>query len=297
MRTLLILSLPLAAFGQSLPDPAVSIETQGAFRIVKANGIPNHPTGTFPNRGNPHRIQAQNHLYRLPLHPSQAAQLTPLERQPFGVALNGIPFDPNTAEFWNDDRRSGWRYAAMTGHLRLGTDQNHAHVQSTGAYHYHGIPTGLLRQLPGSDEETLLLVGYAADGFPIYVETSGEGPRPSYQLKEGLRPDGPGGAFDGRFLADFEYVDGLGDLDEANGTFGSTPEYPEGIYHYYLTDTFPFVPRYFKGTPDPSLRHRGRGPSGQRQLRNASEERSGPPRSALGPDQRGPRLPGAPPRR
>ncbi len=28
---------------------------------------------------------------------------------------------------------------------------------------------------------------------------------------------------------------GLGDLDEHNGRFSSTPEYPNGIYCYYIT--------------------------------------------------------------
>ena len=36
-------------------------------------------------------------------------------------------------------------------------------------------------------------------------------------------------------IDDWNYVDGLGDLDECNGRFGPTPEYPEGIYHYVST--------------------------------------------------------------
>lgn len=52
----------------------------------------------------------------------------------------------------------------------------------------------------------------------------------------------------GTFTQDYEYVAGLGDLDECNGRFGVTPEHPEGIYHYYITDTFPFIQRCVKGT-------------------------------------------------
>jgi hypothetical protein len=34
----------------------------------------------------------------------------------FGVALNGVGFDPGTAEFWNNDRRGGWNHAALVPH-------------------------------------------------------------------------------------------------------------------------------------------------------------------------------------
>jgi len=51
----------------------------------------------------------------------------------------------------------------------------------------------------------------------------------------------------GTFAQDWEYVAGSGDLDECNGRFGVTPEFPEGIYHYYATDTYPFFQRCVKG--------------------------------------------------
>ena len=136
----------------------------------------------------------------------------------------------------------------------------------------------------------MLLIGWAADGFPVYtaygptVANDATSPikkmRSSYRLKEGIRPSGPGGAYDGRFTEDFEYVPGHGELDECNGRVGVTPEFPEGIYHYYITDEFPFISRYHKGTPDPSFGKRG----GQR--------RGGPGR---GPE-RGSRRPPPPPR-
>ncbi len=40
---------------------------------------------------------------------------------------------------------------------------------------------------------------------------------------------------------------GSGDLDECNGRTGVTPEFPNGIYHYYATDTYPFLQRCVKG--------------------------------------------------
>ena len=51
----------------------------------------------------------------------------------------------------------------------------------------------------------------------------------------------------GTFAQDWEYVAGSGDLDECNGRVGVTPEFPQGIYHYYATDTYPFFQRCVKG--------------------------------------------------
>jgi hypothetical protein len=113
------------------------------------------------------------------------------------------------------------------------------------------------------------LIGFAADGFPIYgaygytdpLDTTSPIKRitPSYQLRNitarTTLPDGtsavgptltqmvqimgPGApqiqAVLGAYLEDYEYVAGLGDLDESNGRFCKTPEYPNGIYCYFAT--------------------------------------------------------------
>ncbi|WP_299485681.1 YHYH protein [Acaryochloris sp. IP29b_bin.137] len=239
----------------------VTLEVKGDYRYITSNGIPDHQPGNFPNRGNPNRISPQKHQYRVPVRPQQAATITPMRRQPFGVALNGVPFDPGTAEFWNNDRQSGWRYNALSGSINLGLDDHHAHVQPTGAYHYHGLPTGLIASL--SSTQSMILVGYAADGFPIYAlkgytdaqdaNSELKQMKPSYRLKSGRRPDGPLGLYDGTFEQDYQFVQGAGDLDQCNGRVGVTPDYPQRIYHYYITETYPFIPRCFRGTPDSSF--------------------------------------------
>lgn len=62
--------------------------------------------------------------------------------------------------------------------------------------------------------------------------------------------DYPDGNFDGTYIQDYEYVDGLGDLDECNGRFGATPEFPNGTYYYVITDGFPRGPNCFVGNHD-----------------------------------------------
>ena len=82
----------------------------------------------------------------------------------------------------------------------------------------------------------------------------------SYRIRNGTRPDGPGGTYNGKFTQDWAFVSGAGDLDQCNGRFAVTPEYPNGTYHYVLTDTFPFIPRCWMGSPDASFtRLKGRG--------------------------------------
>lgn len=253
----------------------VTITERGDYRYIESNGMPDHATGRFPGRGNPHSISAQDYDFRVPLEPVAGDGFTPIDRVLMGVALNGVVFDPATAEYWNRDRNSGWRYEGIQGSDKtktLGLDQSNAHVQPTGAYHYHALPVGFINERGGLKQ--MLLIGYAADGFPIYGPYAYDDPndpdselremKSSWQLKQGNRPGGdrgPGGRHDGTFTQDFEFVEGSRDLDRANGRVGVTPQYPEGTYYYVLTGDFPFVPRYFRGEPDDSFRKRA-GPGG-----------------------------------
>lgn len=239
----------------------VTISIQNGLRIIQSNGIPDHVPGQFPNRGNPNTIRPIQHNYQVPVKPMVATSAGGGRGALFGVAINGIPFDPGTAELWNNDFR--FHYEALSGRLggRLGTDDSLAHVQPDGSYHYHGMPYALLKRL--QYDKKMALVGWAADGYPIYAQFAYKKPndpksglvklKSSYKLRAGDRTDGPSGPFDGSFASDFEYSKAFGDLDEHNGRTGVTPEFPKGTYYYVLTDTFPFVPRSFKGVPDRSF--------------------------------------------
>lgn len=125
-----------------------------------------------------------------------------------------------------------------------------------------GCPFGLLALLRYDASRHSPLVGYAADGYPIYALTGildGQLTQvaSSYVLKSGARPggDAPTGDYDGAFVQDYEYVSEFGDLDTCNGAFTQSAEYPNGTYAYFLTPEFPFVPRCFTGTPDAGFKH------------------------------------------
>ena len=244
----------------------VEIKERDQIRIVYSNGIANHHTGRFPNQGNPNQITAQNYRFSMSKQPLQNLTPTEVKLMAFGVAINGVPFDPGAAEWYLGDPQSGWNYNALAGAIPLGLDDNHAHVQPSGAYHYHGLPTGLLESLDLSSEKHSPIVGWAADGFPIYALYGFDSNsqevvemQSGFKLKVGDRPKGkhePGGYHDGTFVEDYVYSSEGTDLDECNGRFTRTPEFPEGTYAYFLTNTFPVIPRCFMGTPSNSFSKR-----------------------------------------
>lgn len=241
---------------QSVSPNEVSIAIEGDLRVITANAIPTHEIGAFPNPDNPNEVSAQDYVYSVPAAPEKASELTWLNQEFFGIAVNGVPFEAQTAEFWMGNRSLGWRYDALGGAVPLGIDANYAHVQPTGAYHYHALPVGLLQELNWNVDAHSPLVGWAADGFPIYAISgdAGDGPTSmtsSWVLKTGERPGGdlPTGTYDGTFNEDYEYVAGHGTLDECNGAVTYSEEFPEGTYAYFITDSFPSIGRCWAGTP------------------------------------------------
>ncbi|MDG1227290.1 MAG: YHYH protein [Polaribacter sp.] len=253
-------------------------------RVLSGNGIPNHQVGTFPSADNPNTITAQSVNKRFTLCPeiineSGIAVVGPALA--IAYALNSVKFDPATAGRCNDagecslaQGEGNWNIEAL-GHdtFNFGDDMNHAHVQPNGSYHYHGMPELLIEFL--GNTQGMTLVGWASDGFPVYarygytdannLDSGIKELIPSYRLKsepDTNRPNtltaiigGPSGGTTGlstpiemgAFTQDYEYVEGLGDLDECNGRFGVTPEFPEGVYYYVVTDDFPFFTRCLKG--------------------------------------------------
>src|SRR5690606_17817982 len=118
----------------------IEVTVTASPRTIRANGLPNHTTGEFPNAGNPNRISPQTYVFHLPRYGTRADHATPLVLpQPFGIAVNGVLFDPLAAEWYRGDPASGWTLEAIGPGASLGLDDNNAHVQPTGAYHYHGL--------------------------------------------------------------------------------------------------------------------------------------------------------------
>ena len=87
------------------------------------------------------------------------------------------------------------------------------------------------------------IVGWAYDGNPIYgpfgyidpvdIQSGVRIINPSYELQSNRVIDRPVGISAGFFIDDYQYT-GLGDLDRHNGRYCRTPEFPNGVYAYFV---------------------------------------------------------------
>jgi arylsulfatase A len=271
---------PYVAETASACDPAVIFanETTNAvcFDIVDhvrkcyTNNIPAHQYGPF---GGMNTIAGQDFEYSMCLYPELTTIATEIIEDPssqgcgggtiFGVSDQGINYSPFARLYWvnpnTQEENLDWHVEAD---FTLNMDLNGGHVNNVSRYHYHNIPTDYFNNdlnIDGSTHSPLL--GYAADGFPIYYKYLYSDPNDvnsnvssfnsSFQLKSGSRPgDGitaPNGIYDGNYVEDYDYNNSISELDECGGRFGVTPDYPDGTYYYVLTDNWPYIPRCMKG--------------------------------------------------
>ncbi|MEQ9229822.1 MAG: YHYH protein, partial [Cyclobacteriaceae bacterium] len=209
---------------------------------------------------------------------SSTSILNPTTLQPkykFGVALNGVPIDPAPAQpfiFEDGDGEFVWEWVFEPNNNMeaVGLDCAVAHVQPDGAYHYHGDMAPLAEQYQsgvstGTAPTSAVQIGWAADGFPIVYRygptANGSGVElleSGYQLKSGNRPgDGvnePCGEYNGKYTNDYEWVSGVGDLDECNGISRNITIGEQTFnYFYVITEDFPIISRCFSGTPNASF--------------------------------------------
>lgn len=251
---------------------AVCIQIDEKVRTFHSNNLPNHSFGTWPSN-NP--VSPQELTYYMCAFPQKADQFISLydagnfmggcsQYVEFGIGINGVRMAPYGARWFvnpnTQEENRDWNVEALE---MFSMDFNNSHSNGGGEYHYHGIPYSyFIDSLNIEGLEHSPIVGYAADGFPVYYKYVYSDPNNSnseinafesgYTLKPGNRPGNgvtaPDGPHDGFYVEDYEYLDNNWPLDECNGRFGVTPEYPEGTYYYVMTDNWPYIPRCFYGT-------------------------------------------------
>jgi hypothetical protein len=166
---------------------------------------------------------------------------------------------------WNRDAVVAERigFDCAKGHPAMG---NYHHHQNPSAFDLDLVPVSTVCNLYDSDGLYIIdstqhspLIGFAYDGFPIYgaygyQNTNGTGPivriQSGYQLRnitarthyaDGTDViDGPpiNSTYPlGRYREDYEFVANAAPeyLDEHNGRWCVTPEYPNGTYAYFCT--------------------------------------------------------------
>jgi hypothetical protein len=220
---------------------------------VTATCIPGYDIG--PWAGNPNIPANQNFLFKITRNPVQNTG-TPIATGlgHIGVFTNGVSiFNPKDAMSYMN--QNVWYQNAIVVEgpsfdLCLG------HPAPNGEYHHHLNPTCLY-----DDSVTILhspIVGFAFDGFPVYgahayANANGTGGitrmKSSYAkrnitsrttLPDGSTASSAGPTVSttyplGYYIEDYEYIAGSGDLDEHNGRFCVTPDYPSGMYCYFVT--------------------------------------------------------------
>jgi hypothetical protein len=193
-----------------------SVKTKGKTRIIKTDDLPKgEPTGTFPISPsdpayqydqNPNTITKQNLTFDIPRDPTAAATPSCTSLGPIGVMDDGVVL-LNALDA--EGRDAG-------AHELL--DLCQGHPMMAGMYHYHMVSSCIMPDTPSSST----LVGYALDGYGIYVERNGGGDLPTDA-----------------------------DLDACHGRTSQVLFNNKVVtmYHYDATTEYPYTVGCYHGTP------------------------------------------------
>jgi hypothetical protein len=231
---------------------------------VSSTCIPAYSIGPWPT--DPNIPSNQNYVHVFTRTPVQnTGTLTTCGLGAIGVWSNGVSiYNPKDGFYWNTSTSSfvggpggTWTRNALV-YEGVSFDNCLGHPNVTGEYHHHVNPKCLYDDTDSTHHSPI--IGYAFDGFPIYgayayTSTAGTGPikrmKSSYVLTTATtRASGPpvNATYPlGNCCEDYIYTAGAGDLDIHNGRFCVTPEYPGGIYAYFVTidaslnPVYPFV--------------------------------------------------------
>lgn len=201
----------------SWPSASYKTTISGNTRLLRFNDLPiDHTTGTFPISPsdpayaydrNPNHIAAHDESWSLPLDPTAAKKPSCLGLGAIGVLSDGVLL-----------------YDALDGEGRDAgahevLDACAGHPDQSSTYHHHDVPPCILSTVKNG---TTKLVGYALDGYGIYVVKDAAGNLPTNTQ-----------------------------LDACHGT--TSPVVWNGklrtIYHYVATIEYPYTVGCYHGTP------------------------------------------------
>lgn len=197
-----------AVFQQFASTVQVSVE--GDYVVLRATGVPNHKSPYFA--AGDARYEAFNIAGKAFVKNPNAIET---QSYVFRIPLNpkvasthaATPLGPiglavNGVPLFN-------QYAGPNRPLAdeiISFDQYDGHPSPQNQYHYHAEPYYLTTTRGAS-----ALVGFLLDGFPVYSA-----------VENGKRVSNA-------------------DLDTLHGHTHATAEYPNGIYHYHVTDADPYI--------------------------------------------------------
>ena len=185
----------------------VNVEVFDTYCNLSSDNIPNHDfNDTSANfRTNVAEIDRE---FRVQRDPQMAPEISQINRQAWdAVMLNGVVADVKSAGCYKPSEsradadgnteagcgpNDNWMLIPLEYSTKFGADIHNAHVQPDGTYHYHGNPNAMFDDSPSGEGSPV--IGFAADGFPIYgsyildsLTGSYRKALSGYTLKEGTR--------------------------------------------------------------------------------------------------------------
>ena len=189
---------------------ASDIYLEGDFVVIKTNGTPDHKSPYYTDASKYEDYNGTNPDWNKNPNTISSFNFT------FKIPLNPVKATNNAATrlgaigvslngvaFFN--QYAGPNNQPLTSEINS-FDQYNGHPTGTSMYHYHIEPL-YLTATKGKDA----LLGFLLDGFPVYGVT-----------ENGVTVQNS-------------------DLDEFHGHTHETEDYPNGIYHYHITDAAPYI--------------------------------------------------------
>jgi hypothetical protein len=237
-----------------------------SYVYIKSNGLPDYSIG--PWNYNPNYAAGQSYSFQIPRNPAQNTD-TKSETQmgAIGFWTNGMPiynakdgYSYNSAGKWN-------RNAGAIEYVSF--DSCGGHPTGLSQYHNHVNPTCMYTSSSTSHSP---IIGWAFDGYPVYGPYGYSSANDStsaikrimtgYSLRsittrtsywDGTQltssqygPPVNSTYYLGYYIEDYGYSSSGADVDQYNGRWCKTPEYPNGIYAYFIPTnstggyTFPY---------------------------------------------------------
>ena len=204
---------------------------------VRSNGLPDT---TPPSSYNQYSPLSKNYVFKIPRQRNIEDVQNHIKTIGFiGVAIDGVPIAAPVSNKIHNFNNRLYTENDVLNPVNYPTNDGSGLVKSDGTFYYNSDPKLLYTKSTLTHSP---IIGYAFDGWPIYgpygfANTNGTGGirlmTSSYKIKAELRYNGT--APDGSFIEDYEYVAESGTLDQFNGRECKTPEYPNGIYAYFVT--------------------------------------------------------------
>ena len=205
-------------------NKTVKLSYSNSSIVIQPDGIPNHPRDKYyavpisqdivvPDSTTASIVRdptkAQTYKFTIPSSPKYSKSVTNTSLGSIGVMVSGaVIYNPFEGDNKTVAMANNFTITNSSGITASFVDKCAGHpIPDIGAYHYHGLSSCVTTKVDKVGKPSHL-IGLALDGFPIYGDRDINGKQLTSK-----------------------------NLDQCNGIYSPTPEFPKGIYHYVLLAT------------------------------------------------------------